>query len=69
VEELFSHCEPQVRELYDLFVALVKNVGPVRVIPQKSRIAFQVRMRFAVFFASRTVSGVRSIFASGRIRR
>jgi hypothetical protein len=54
VEELFSRSEPQVRELYDRFVALVNDVGPVRVIPQKSRIAFQVRMRFAAVTPQKT---------------
>ena len=54
IDALFSRSEPQVRVLYDRFVALVKAVGPVRVIPQKSRIAFQVRMRFAAVTPQKT---------------
>ncbi len=33
--------------LYQSFVALVRQCGPVRIVPEKSRIAFQVRMSFA----------------------
>lgn len=47
LEPLFAGCEPQVRQLFNAFVALVCENGPVEVIPQKSRIALQVRMRFA----------------------
>lgn len=38
---------PQVRRLYDRFLEIVEESGPVTVIPQKTRIALQVRMRFA----------------------
>lgn len=44
---LFERCEPLVRRLYDDFLAAARAHGPVTVIPQKSRIALQVRMRFA----------------------
>jgi hypothetical protein len=36
-----------VRLLYDRFVQIARESGPVTVIPQKTRIALQVRMRFA----------------------
>ena len=36
-----------MRRLYARFVALVRDCGPVTILPQKSRVAFQVRMRFA----------------------
>jgi hypothetical protein len=36
-----------VRRLYERFLALVRDCGDVTVIPQKSRIALQARMRFA----------------------
>jgi hypothetical protein len=36
-----------VRALYERFLALVERSGPVRVLPEKTRIAFQVRMSFA----------------------
>lgn len=47
IEALFARSEPQVRQLFDRFVKVVKRCGPVKIIPQKSRIALQVRMRFA----------------------
>jgi hypothetical protein len=36
-----------VGALFRDFVKLVKRCGPVRVVPEKTRIAFQVRMSFA----------------------
>jgi hypothetical protein len=44
---LFAGSAPQVRTLYGKFVRLIRSQGPVTVIPQKTRVAFQVRMRFA----------------------
>jgi uncharacterized protein DUF5655 len=39
--------EPIVRELYDLVASTVRSLGPVIILPEKTRIAFQVRMSFA----------------------
>lgn len=39
--------EPIVRELYDLVAATVQSIGPVIILPEKTRVAFQVRMSFA----------------------
>ena len=39
---------PVVRELYEAVLAAIKAIGPVIVLPEKTRIAFQVRMSFAV---------------------
>jgi hypothetical protein len=36
-----------VRELYELVAATVRSLGPVIILPEKTRIAFQVRMSFA----------------------
>jgi hypothetical protein len=36
-----------VRELFDLVAAAVRSIGPVIILPEKTRIAFQVRMSFA----------------------
>jgi Domain of unknown function (DUF5655) len=36
-----------VRELYEAFVRRLRLCGPVTVLPEKTRIAFQVRMSFA----------------------
>lgn len=47
IHALFDRSEPHVRQLFDRFVKVVRRCGPVKVIPQKSRIALQVRMRFA----------------------
>ena len=46
LEEHFCRSEPAVRPLYDRLLALAEACGPVTVIPQRSRIVFQVRMRF-----------------------
>jgi hypothetical protein len=37
----------ELRELFNRYLAVVRAFGPVTVISQKSRIAFQVRMRLA----------------------
>jgi hypothetical protein len=37
----------EIRELYDAFVAAVRGIGRVIIVPEKTRIAFQVRMSFA----------------------
>lgn len=47
---LSAHFEgrpPEVRGLFDAFLTALREVGPVTVLPQKTRIAFQVRMSFA----------------------
>jgi len=38
---------PEIRALFEAVVAAIRSVGPVRVLPEKTRIAFQVRMSFA----------------------
>jgi hypothetical protein len=47
LDDLFARCDPKVRRLFDELVKIVQECGPVTVIPQKTRIAFQARMRFA----------------------
>ena len=47
LEHHFAGRGPIVHELYDLVVAAVRELGPVIVLPEKTRIAFQVRMSFA----------------------
>lgn len=54
IENLFARCDPDVRSLYERFREIVQECGPVKVIPQKSRIAFQVRMRFAALMPHKT---------------
>ena len=43
----FEGREPIVRELFELVVGAVRSIGPVIILPEKTRIAFQVRMSFA----------------------
>lgn len=43
----FVGAEPHIRPIYDAFVREVRACGPVIVLPEKTRIAFQVRMSFA----------------------
>ncbi len=48
--ELARHFEGRseaVRATYAAFLALLEENGPVTVLPEKSRVAFQVRMSFA----------------------
>lgn len=47
LESHFEGKSPHVRELFDALVALLERCGPVTVLPEKTRIAFQVRMSFA----------------------
>jgi hypothetical protein len=37
----------EIRALFDRVVAVVRAIGPVRILPEKTRIAFQVPMSFA----------------------
>jgi len=43
----FKDKDPVVREIFDAYLELLESFGPVTVIPQKTRIAFQARVRFA----------------------
>src|SRR5207302_8575895 len=43
----FRDKRPELHALFNQVVAVVRAVGPVRVLPEKTRIAFQVRMSFA----------------------
>ena len=38
---------PAIRRIYDQFLAVLRENGPVTVLPERTRIAFQVRMSFA----------------------
>jgi hypothetical protein len=43
----FQGKPPAIRALFDEIVAALRAIGPVRILPEKTRIAFQVRMSFA----------------------
>jgi hypothetical protein len=50
VHDLGHHFEgkaPAVLEIYAAFLAMIESFGPVIVLPEKTRIAFHVRMSFA----------------------
>jgi hypothetical protein len=47
LDDFFAGSAPELRELFELFVAAARENGPVTVNATKSRIALQVRMRFA----------------------
>ena len=47
LESHFAGKPPAVREIYDAFLAMIEEIGPVTVLPEKTRIAFQARMSFA----------------------
>src|SRR5262245_54501589 len=45
--DLFAKSEPHVFETFNKFRRMVESCGPVTMIPQKTRVVFMVRMRFA----------------------
>ncbi|HJU52600.1 MAG TPA: DUF5655 domain-containing protein [Acidimicrobiia bacterium] len=50
LDEHFLSCAPHVRKTFDQVLGLLAEVDPpVSVLPEKSRIAFHVRMSFAAF--------------------
>lgn len=53
LEAHFEKKPPETRRLFDAFVAAVQSHGPVVVLPEKTRIAFQVRMSFAALVTRR----------------
>jgi hypothetical protein len=53
IDALFARSQPVVRRLYEQFLRVVQKSGPVTVIPQRTRIALQVRMRFAALMPQR----------------
>jgi hypothetical protein len=53
---LASHFDDKpafVRAIFDKLLAVARKNGPVTVLPEKTRIAFQVRMSFAAFVIRR----------------
>ncbi len=47
LESHFAGCTPNVRLTYHRLAGLIHELGPVTVLPEKTRIAFRVRMSFA----------------------
>ena len=44
----FVRKPPSIRKLFDRFVEVLEQLGPVSILAEKTRIAFHVRMSFAV---------------------
>ena len=49
VETHFARSQPAVRQAYEAALAVVRGLGPVEVLAEKTRIAWHVRMSFAAF--------------------
>jgi uncharacterized protein DUF5655 len=47
LEAHFRGKPANIRALFDQVVATIQAIGPVRVLPEKTRVAFQTRMSFA----------------------
>jgi Domain of unknown function (DUF5655) len=47
LRSLFAKSDPEVAKLFRELTRMVRTCGPARMIPQKTRAVFQVRMRFA----------------------
>lgn len=47
IADHFKGKDPRLRRLYNYYVGVVRQFGPVTVYAQKTRIVFQVRARFA----------------------
>jgi hypothetical protein len=47
LEPHFEGRSAKVRAIYEGFLTMVEGFGPVTILPEKTRIAFQVRMSFA----------------------
>lgn len=43
----FAGKPPAIKRIYRRFVTALREFGPVKILPEKTRIAFQVRMSFA----------------------
>ena len=53
LDDHFARSEPEVRAAFDAALAVVRALGPVEVLPERSRIALHVRMSFAAFMPRR----------------
>jgi hypothetical protein len=53
LERHFDGRDPSVREIVERFIAAAARNGPVTVLPEKTRIALQVRMSFAAMTTAR----------------
>jgi hypothetical protein len=54
LDEHFKGREPNVVATFERLLAVARKNGPVTVLPEKTRIAFQVRMSFSAFTLRKT---------------
>jgi hypothetical protein len=47
LDDLFAKSNPQVMKLFRKYAKMVRACGPVKMIPQKTRVVFMTRVRFA----------------------
>ena len=47
LDDHFADKDPHIRPIFDAFVRALEEIGPFEILPQKTRIAFHVRMSFA----------------------
>lgn len=53
LEAHFTGKPAEIRQLYEKFASQVRSCGPVTILPEKTRIAFQARMSFAALQVQR----------------
>jgi len=53
LDRFFVNAQPWVRSTFDRIVEVLSALGPVTILPEKSRIALQVRMSFAAVMPRR----------------
>ena len=53
LDQHFTGAVPEVRAAFDRVLAAVSALGPVEVLPEKTRIALHIRMSFAAFMPRR----------------
>jgi hypothetical protein len=53
LDDHFAGSAPEVRATFEAILTAVRRLGPVTVLPEKSRIALQVRMSFAALMPRR----------------
>jgi Domain of unknown function (DUF5655) len=63
LESHFVGKTDKVRELFDALTSMIKKCGPVKILPEKTRIAFQVRMSFIAISVRRNYLVGHFVFA------
>lgn len=63
LDKVFVRSEPHVFRIFQKFEKMVQDCGPVTIIPQKTRVTFQVRMRFVSVYPRRSYLMVGFVFA------